>query len=167
MKLHRLPLALLAFSLVFTACQQGAQPLSDEDMAELRSFHDRWVPAMTSGDWDALYALYTEDCVIMPPNQPEVVGRAAARASAEASPRITEAVLLIDEIDGYGDLAFVRGTYSMTMMIEGQPVQDEGKYIEVRRKQTNGSWLISRDIFNSDLPAAPAEGEHSGEEEHR
>jgi hypothetical protein len=34
------------------------------------------------------------------------------------------------------------------------PIRDRGKYIEIRRRQEDGSWLISRDIFNSNQPPA-------------
>jgi hypothetical protein len=36
-----------------------------------------------------------------------------------------------------------------------EPVGDEGKYVEIWRKQPEGSWKVVLDIFNSDL-AAPA-----------
>ena len=55
----------------------------------------------------------------------------------------------------------------MTVVVDEQPIQDHGKFIEIRRKQPDGSWLISRDIFNSDLPLPSAEGEHSEGEEHQ
>jgi ketosteroid isomerase-like protein len=29
---------------------------------------------------------------------------------------------------------------------------DSGKYIEIWRKQSDGTWKLVRDIFNSDLP---------------
>jgi ketosteroid isomerase-like protein len=58
----------------------------------------------------------------------------------------------VDEVEGYGDVAYVIGRYAMTLEPEGasEPVDDEGKYIEIRRKQPDGGWLMSRDIFNSD-----------------
>jgi ketosteroid isomerase-like protein len=33
------------------------------------------------------------------------------------------------------------------------PVKDSGKFIEIRRKEPDGSWQIQRDFWNSD--AAP------------
>ena len=66
---------------------------------------------------------------------------------------MTHAEFKIDEVEGIGELAFVRGRYSMTLEPEGAPgpVNDEGKYIEIRERQPDGSWLLARDIFNSDL----------------
>jgi ketosteroid isomerase-like protein len=60
--------------------------------------------------------------------------------------------LTIDEIDGRADLAYVRGSYSMTLHPQGAPapVDDVGKYLEIRMHQADGSWLLAVDIFNSD-----------------
>lgn len=58
------------------------------------------------------------------------------------------------EIDGRGDLAYERGTYALTIAASGTTpaMPDHGKYLTVRRKQADGSWLITADIFNSDVP---------------
>ena len=58
----------------------------------------------------------------------------------------------VAEIEGRGDLAYVRGTYTMTLHPDGapEPVEDAGKYLEIRRKQSDGSWLYVADMFNSD-----------------
>lgn len=61
------------------------------------------------------------------------------------------------EVDGRGDLAYVRGRYSMVMALPSQPeLSESGKYIEIWRKQPDGSWKLFRDIFNADAPPAPA-----------
>jgi ketosteroid isomerase-like protein len=96
--------------------------------------------------------VYTEDATFMPPNEATVQGRADLQAWMEAFPAISAANLTIQEIDGYGDIAYVRGTYAMTLTIAGVEVHDTGKYIEIRRKQADGSWPLAVDIFNSDLP---------------
>ena len=58
------------------------------------------------------------------------------------------------EIDGRGDLAYVRGTYAMTIVgTDGHEVgKDHGKYVEIRRRQPDGKWLIVVDMYNSDVP---------------
>jgi len=167
MKKLFLILPLVFLLCVAFGCQQGEEvaeeavevaALSDEDVAANEAITDAYIQAVRTEDWMAVAALYTEDAVLMPPNTPMIQGREAIQAWNEASPPITEFNLTIVEIDGRGDLAFVRGTYSMTIALEDAPgpIQDTGKYIEIRRKQEDGSWLIAVDMFNSDLPLPPS-----------
>jgi ketosteroid isomerase-like protein len=62
------------------------------------------------------------------------------------------------EVAQGGDLAYVSGTYEETMTdASGQSVKDHGKYVEIFKKQADGTWKVVADIWNSDLPAsAPA-----------
>ena len=156
----------LILMLCFTfSCQQPVEEvaeeaiaevaaLSDEDVAAIKASIEAYVQGVNSEDWTTVSALYTEDAVLMPPNQPIVQGREAILTWMEAFPTLTEFSLIDVEIDGCGDLAFVSGTLSMMIAPEGvpEPIQDTGKFIEIRRKQVDGSWLIAVDIFNSDLP---------------
>ena len=78
----------------------------------------------------------------------------ALQAFLEPFPRFTQAEATIVQIDGRGDLAFVRGTHSETYIVEGtpEPIHEIGKYVEIWRKQPDGQWLIAVNIWNSDLP---------------
>jgi ketosteroid isomerase-like protein len=54
-----------------------------------------------------------------------------------------------------GDLAYLTGAYSIAFKgDDGGPLADQGKLLEVWKKQPDGKWLCSADIWNSDLPAA-------------
>ena len=109
--------------------------------------------AVLAGDFAAVAATYTEDAVMMAPNSEAIVGRAAIQTFFESFPPISSMELLATEVEGVGDLAYVRGSYTMTVAPEGaDPISDTGKYIEIRRKQADGTWLLSRDLYNSDLP---------------
>jgi len=130
--------------------------LADEDVAAIRASTEAYLQAWKSGDDAALAALFTEDGILMPPNESAIQARDAIRAWEDLPPPI-EANLTIVEIDGRGDLAYVRGTYTDTYKAIDKPglIQDTGKYIEILRKQQDGSWLIAILIFNSDLPLTP------------
>ncbi|MBA2471329.1 MAG: hypothetical protein H0V41_03460 [Pseudonocardiales bacterium] len=49
-----------------------------------------------------------------------------------------------------GDLAYSTGTYAFA-----NPPIDKGKFVDVWKKQADGSWKAVIDIFNSDLPVTP------------
>jgi ketosteroid isomerase-like protein len=62
------------------------------------------------------------------------------------------------EVARAGDMGYSVGTYQMGMNDPGgNPMTDRGKYATVWRKQPDGNWKAIVDIFNSDLPAAPAQ----------
>ena len=134
--------------------EPGVKPLSDEDVAALKAMYDDWIQAVKSGEWDTAANFYTTETVVMPPNMPLIEGREAVKAFLELYPPIIEISFSPLEIDGYGDIAYVRGTYSLIILPEGapEPIHDTGKYLEIRQKQEDGSWLLAIDIFNSDLP---------------
>lgn len=136
------------------ACQpSGTSALSEADVAAIEATSQTWLEAARASDWAAVAATYTADAVLMPPNEPAVEGRSNIQAWFEAYPPTSEIDVGSVEIEGRGDLAFVRGTFLVTITPEGMdPITDSGKYFEIRRRQADGSWLISRDMFSSDLP---------------
>ena len=70
----------------------------------------------------------------------------------QAFPEI-EGSIRPEKIEGSGNLAYVRGNFDLTFIInDSTQVPDTGKYIEVWKKQEDGSWKIKVDIWNSDNP---------------
>lgn len=153
MKLTGLMCALMLLAMVFSACQAPAPPtLSDTDVAAIKRANASYASAVMAKDWAALAALYAEDAIILPPNHPPVTGRVAIKTYFEGFPPMSAFEVPALEIEGRGDIALVRGTYSLTISQEGAaPVTDSGKWMEMRRKQADGSWIILRDIWNSDM----------------
>ena len=151
--------AALVLALATTACQPPAQEaagLSEEDVAAIKKdVEEVWVGAMKAGDLATLAAMFTEDAVNMPENEPAHQGREAIKAWLSADDfQFTDLRQTAEEIAGRDDLAYVRGAFSATVEVEGEPEPIEliGKFIEIRRKQPNGTWLIAVNIVNSDLP---------------
>jgi ketosteroid isomerase-like protein len=150
-------LTLLMLGLGSTACGPSVQEaglLSHEDVAAIEAFVEAHVQAGLAGDWEAWYSHYADDAVAMWPNRPAVEGLEALREVKLN--RALEYELSPVEIDGRGDLAFVRATFSLLLDYEGA-VTNEGKLVWILRRQSDGSWLIAINISNSDLPL-PDEG---------
>ncbi len=145
----------LAAITVATACQPQPAALSSADVAAIRASEEAFAQNGRTRNDSANAALYSENAVFMPPNGPAVTGRPAIRRWLAAFPPMSDFGLTPVEIDGRGDLAYVRGTYALTLAAAGKTpaIPDRGKYVEIRRKQADGAWLMVADIFNSDLPA--------------
>jgi ketosteroid isomerase-like protein len=133
-------------------CQRRAG-LSTADQAMIHQAQENDVKLTNAQDWNGDLALYTEDAILMPPNLPVVQGKGPIQAWMQAYPPISNLQEQSLEIEGEGNLAYDRGTYSMTVNHVAAPsVEDHGKYLTIWRKQAGGLWKISRAIFNSDLP---------------
>jgi ketosteroid isomerase-like protein len=126
-------------------------PLTEQDLAAIRAAIEEDAAAVRRADWDAIILMFTADAIRFPPHQPPIRGRAAMRAWLEAFPPLEDFAITADEIAGGDGIAFVRGTYRMT--IRGPaPVTDRGNYMGLMRKQPDGSWLWTTDMAVSELP---------------
>jgi ketosteroid isomerase-like protein len=98
-------------------------------------------------------AFYAADAVLMPPNHPIVEGTTAIQGFLQGliDGGLTSIKLETTSVAASGDLACGQGRYALSLSPAGAaPIQDEGKYIVVYRRQSNGSWRAVSDIFNSD-----------------
>jgi uncharacterized protein (TIGR02246 family) len=128
--------------------------LSSTDVAAIESVHDQFCNALLRRDFDAIAEFYTEDAVLMPPHQPAATGRAAIKTWMAAFPPVASFKLTVERVEGRADLAYVRGTYTMTLRPDGATadVDDHGKFVDIVRRQATGEWLLEVDTFNSDNP---------------
>jgi ketosteroid isomerase-like protein len=145
--------------LMLVAGCNTAPPAVDTKAAEdaVRAADAAWSKAAAALDVAAAGSYYADDAVVMPPNSPIVNGKAAAQQAWAAmlvpgnsvswtASTVTSA--------GSGDLVYVQGTYTASMKgPNGKAMADQGKYLEVWKKQADGSWKAVEDIWNSDMPA--------------
>jgi uncharacterized protein (TIGR02246 family) len=130
----------------------AAADLPDEDQAAIRASNVAFVKAFLAGDMAGLAALYTEDAVLLPPNAPKTEGREAIQKYFATFPPLETFTLTEEEIGGMGGLAYTVGVYTFSFKGEdGELVKDTGKFLDIKQKQEDGSWLLYRDMFNSDL----------------
>jgi ketosteroid isomerase-like protein len=134
--------------------QSEIDGLSQNDRDKINDLTRRFAEQMSTGDVSGAAQFYALDAVLMPPNHPSVSGQAAITDFLRTFPRVTRFSASNAEVEGCGDIAYVRGSYEMTLEPEsGKPVNDHGTYLEIRRRQDDGSWLIAVDMFNSDIEA--------------
>ncbi len=147
-------LALAAAIVLSAPTFLSAQGLAGADLEAQKGISSAFVRNVLARDWDAVAAMYAEDAILCPPNQPAVKGRAAIRAWLSNFPPVTAFTATDVRIDGHGDLAYGHGTFEITLTPPGAaaPIKDRGKYLDVRKKQKDGRWLYVMDFWSSDLP---------------
>ena len=146
---------------ILAACQPAA-PTVDAAAEELaiRAQVAAFNTAVAAYDSLAVGALYAQDAVLLPPNQERLVGTAGIRQffaglqQLNVSMAITPTVIVVA---ASGDIAMEEGTWALSMPLpDGSTFNDNGKYL-VAWKKVDGTWLMERDIWNSDnAPPAPA-----------
>jgi ketosteroid isomerase-like protein len=93
---------------------------------------------------------YAEDATVLMPNSEPVKGREAIIGVFQSSFGDSNMDIVINDINGEGDLAYVYGNYNEELQPGG--VKDNGKYIEIWRKQADGKWQAMYDIWNTSVP---------------
>jgi ketosteroid isomerase-like protein len=125
---------------------------SDPERA-IRALSDAFVRHFNAGEADQLVqAVYAEDARLLPPNQPMIAGRSQVSQAFRDFLGAGMGELTIEtyeiEVASSGDLAYGIGTFSL-----GRPAPDRGKFVEVYRRQSDGSWKCVVDMFSSDQAA--------------
>jgi len=143
------------------AAETGAAPagLSAADEAAVRAVDVEWARAATAGDVNALSALYAADATLLPPMEAPQQGEAAKKYLVALTNGFSvSAELTTTAVEGRGDLAYSVGKYRMGLTPKkagGKPLPvEEGKYLEVLKKQADGSWKLVYDMWSPSAPPA-------------
>ena len=102
---------------------------------------DAYVNAVGCADADSMAEMHAEDAVLLCPGLPAIIGREALREHYRDT--LGDGYKLNMKVQNYceqGDIAYVVG---------GFQVEDQnGKFLEVVRRQSDGSLLIHRACLN-------------------
>ncbi len=126
---------------------------SAADLAAIGRVHEQYVAAHNDSDADRLVALFTDDAVLMPMDEPSLMGKEAIREHYEEffdqSPSNIE--LSPVETRVAGDWAFERIQVKVTLPDGASDDRHaDVKYLWILQRQPDGSWKISRAIYNLD-----------------
>lgn len=161
--MKRILVALGAVGLVCATVQSqetapGSTAERQSDVEAVRAVLQQYDDAADSGDVDGLVALYDEDGIDMPPDEPAVVGKDAIRARLERFfADYTDALRdTVEDVTVSGDWASIRCSYteSWTPRAGGDTTTVVGKSVIILKRHADGSWRITTVIWNSDAPTS-------------
>jgi uncharacterized protein (TIGR02246 family) len=148
----------LAGVLFISGCnRQPPASTQAADEAAVRQTDDNWSKAAQSKKLDDWMTYYSDDAVVLPPNDAKTTGKDGIRKEIGgllAMPGLSlswspEKV----EVSRSGDLAYTQGAYLLTAAdAKGKPMTDHGKTLEIWKKQADGSWKCIADMWSSNLP---------------
>lgn len=153
-------------TLVLASCDRSPQRLppaalqAEADLEAVMALVDDWDAALNASDVDASLALLADGAVLMPPGSPELSGKDAIRAWLEAlhAQGAVNADNQVAGIQGIGDWLLGHGSYVMQVTPDArEAVGEAGKWLTVFRRQGDGTWKVTRSIWNRDEPS-PRDG---------
>ncbi len=150
--------ACVALSALLTSCTTPTPDTRDADVAALKNTEAAWVKDAATKDVQKWVAHYTDDAAVLLPEAPTLTGKEAISGAlkpmlSDPNFALTFGATKID-VAKSGELAYTRGTYSMTATNPKTktPMTEKGKYLTVYRKQADGTWKAVEDTFMSDAP---------------
>lgn len=138
-----------------------ARLFTADDEAEVRSVEEEYRTAWLANDSAAVMATLSEDAVLMPAGMEPLEGHERIRAfwwPDDGSTTVIESYrITVDEVDGSGNLAYLRGRGFLTFTYrspdgEESRISSEAVHISVARRGEDGSWRIARRAWSS-LPS--------------
>ena len=147
----------LLLTILLNSCDSLSTPgLTDQDRNYIQNVYTDVSKNWNEGNRKPYLDRFTENAILMVPNQEVISDKSNIVELVNAFPDMNIA-FTVTETWGNSVLANVRGIYSATDP-QGN-IFDKGKFISLWRKDGEGGWKITHDIWNSDLPETnPIEG---------
>lgn len=130
----------------------------EADKAAVEKAHDVLEGSYRKSDCEAMASQAATDASMEPPNSPTAKGADGIRAWCQ--PMFTQMKtksldIANKNIDISGDVAVDTGDYDWTLTpaAGGADQRVQGRYVTIWHRQTDGSWKMSRLIWNSSQPA--------------
>lgn len=130
-----------------------AQTRLQKDKEAITAVSSARAKAFNEGNAEVIASHFTEDAILMAPGKPASSGKEAVRTYYQAifDEYKTELDSYYEEVEVSGDLAYGRGeaVVRLTPHKGGSSTVAKSKYLNILRRQPDGSWKTTHDIWNS------------------
>jgi uncharacterized protein (TIGR02246 family) len=126
----------------------------NEDIRAIKQLAADWRSGWLTGDTGSLLSLYGDAPVLMPQDQPAVIGKDAIRSLYQSVLKEYDfqSEDTLKEVEVSGDWGYFWSTYTLTATPKagGKPIKSAGKSVFIVKREPGGAWKIARLIDNSD-----------------
>ncbi len=153
MRFVHLKILSIVFCLTIISSNTFAQDSALKE--KFQKMDNEMIKNMLSDNTEAMMSMYTDDAISMPSYEPMLKGKdemmKSHMKSKEAGFKMNDMTLKVMNVWSSGDLAYEIGTYTIDMSMPGMDAwKDNGKYLTVWQKQSDGSWKIKAETWNTD-----------------
>jgi ketosteroid isomerase-like protein len=122
----------------------------------LLAAHKRLITGIKEGNTGAILLLYSDDVVLMPPNETSILGKTEAEQWLREyfqHFRIADFAPMDRHVTALGDSAVERWSYGVKIrpVAGGQTIRDEGRFLTVWERSETG-WRMKQSMWNSVQP---------------
>ncbi|MHC4596730.1 MAG: YybH family protein [Planctomycetota bacterium] len=121
---------------LFFGCGQSNMRTSRDDVEAIRKREDEFLGAHAFNDGAKLAEFYTNDAF-------------------QKDPPIENPTVILEDVEVSGNLAFMRGVFTLKFKTDGGTRVENLRFICICRKRPDGSWVFYRDIWNTYAPIPP------------
>lgn len=146
--IHFIHFILLSICLLLISCNAD----TETDKKLITEMSKARAKAFNEGNSDAIAVHFTEDALLMAPGKPAAKGKTAVAAYYQSifDDYATQLESHYEEVEVSGNLAYGRGFAKVTLFPKkgGAPLVSTAKYLNILKKQDDGAWKTTHDIWN-------------------
>ncbi len=149
----KFPVFLFLFGILLGCAQEIKEADVEADIAAINEVYDKYCERVSANEFELFLTLWADDARRMEPYSITIIGKEDMRARFrelwdEADFKMVR--FGETEVQVCGDQAFARGTVTLfSTPYEGGPTTHiDIKFLDVLKRQADGSWKIYIDCFN-------------------
>lgn len=145
-------LFLIAASAFLSSCNPDNSPSTEHDKKLIKDISAARAKAFNEGNAAAIAIHFTDDALLMAPGKPATKGIKAVELYYQSifTAYNTSLESHYEELEVSGNLAYGRGEAKVTLTPKngGPSSTSSAKYLNILKKQANGIWKTTHDIWN-------------------
>lgn len=144
--------AVLCICTFLSGCNMHTNPSTENEKKLITEISKARAKAFDEGNAAAIAIHFTEDALLMAPGKPVASGRAAVQSYYQAifDDYTTQLGSHYEEVEVSDNLAYGRGSAKVILFPKkgGAPLVSTAKYLNILKKQPDGLWKTTHDIWN-------------------
>ena len=149
----KFPVFLFLFGILLGCAQEIKESDVEADVAAINELYDKYCERVSANEFELFLDLWADDARRMEPDLLTIIGKEDMRKRFRELWDQSDFKMVRPgetEIEACGDQAFARGavTLSATPKEGGITTHIDIKYLDILKKQADGSWKIYIDCFN-------------------